>query len=107
MRLPLMVLLVSLSTMPASAICFDPSFYEDAPSAPVRYLSSKPSVPYCLSGYGYSGKHTCSQWELDDYFDDVAKYAQDMQRYYEEAVAFANEATEFANEAIRFFRTGL
>jgi len=93
----LSLLAVLLATGPASAICFDPSFYDSTPTPPSSF--SKPDVPFCLSSYAYTKEHTCSQWELDSYFDDVADYVDDLQRFYAEAVAFANEAVRFSNEA--------
>lgn len=99
---PTIILLTSFLATPATAFCFDPSFSSDPPEPPTIFYRSKPSVPYCLSSYSYTHKHTCSQWELDSYFDDVDRYVREMRSYYDDAVAFANEATEYANDAIRF-----
>ena len=100
-RLLLPVLLLSLSvTLPmsnAEAYCSEPSMYETTPSAPSSY--SKPSAPYCLSGYSYTRKHTCNQWEIDSYIDEVNDYIRKLNDYADEARSFANSAIAFANEA--------
>ena len=82
------------------AYCSEPSFSESEPDAPSSY--QKPSVPYCLSEYSYSGKHTCDEWEIDSYFDEVNRYIRKLRDYVQEAKEFANEAIQFANEAVEY-----
>lgn len=100
-RLLLPVLLFALSVaLPmsnAEAYCNEPSMFETEPSAPSSY--SKPSAPYCLSGYSYTRKHTCDQWEIDSYIDEVNDYIRKLNDYTAEAQAFASSAIAFANEA--------
>jgi hypothetical protein len=88
------------SAMNASAFCYQPSFSESPPDAP--WSSSKPSVPYCLSSYSYTGKHTCDDWEVDSYFEEVNRYLRQLRDYADEAEQFANEAISYANEAIEY-----
>ena len=90
-----------LSWMPvhaAQAYCYDPSFSGSEPSGPF----SKPSVPYCLSGYGYSREHTCDAWEIQSYQDELDRYIRDLQSYSNEASEFANEAIDYANAVTEF-----
>lgn len=87
---------------PALAFCSEPSFYESAPDAPGSY--EKPRVPYCLSGYSYSGRHTCDEWEIDAYFDDVNDYIDELNDYLREANRFAEEAARFAADAYEYAR---
>ncbi len=77
-----------------------PSFSSYAPSAPSSY--SKPDVPYCLTEYSYSGKHTCEDYEISSYFNEIEDYIDDLNTYIQEAQQFANEAKSYANEAIDF-----
>ena len=93
-------LLVSTST--AFAWCSTPSFYESEPSPPSSF--SKPSVPYCLNAYSYTQKHSCSEWELNSYFDEVDEYIEELEDYYGDVVEFANAAAALADEALRYAR---
>ncbi len=102
MRILVLTALIAILPVPASAMCFEPHFLGRAPTAPVNFYMSKPSVPFCLSSYSYTKEHTCSQWELDSYFDDVEDYAAALQRYYEQVVAFANDTARYAKEAGTF-----
>lgn len=101
--------LVICAVMPQSALayCSEPSFYSSEPtfsgsepSAPSSY--QKPDVPYCLSSYSYSGSHTCEDYELDQYFDEVNEYIDDLNDFYEEAVEFAEEAKAYAEQSAAF-----
>ncbi|MFC3683416.1 hypothetical protein [Hydrogenophaga luteola] len=60
----------------------------------------EPSVPHCLSGYRFSGRHSCSRFDLDGYRNDVESYLRQMKEYAEEsraaALKYANEAQEYA-----------
>jgi hypothetical protein len=82
----------------AYAFCSNPSFYSNAPDPPY----GKPSAPFCLSGYKFSGTHECDSWEIDSYIDDINRYIRELGNYVDEAVSFANEAASFANEAANY-----
>jgi hypothetical protein len=71
--------------------------YAQPPDAPSTF--SKPSAPYCLSGYRYSGKHTCDNWEIQSYIDEINEYIRKLNEYAEEARDFAQNAINFADEA--------
>ena len=88
-----MILLFSAS---AHAFCFQPTMYETEPSPPLSF--SKPSVPFCFSGYEFSGTHTCESWELQNYFDELEAYVDELRDYSERAWAFADAASIFASE---------
>ena len=89
----LMILLFSAS---AQAFCFQPTMYESEPSPPLSF--SKPSVPFCFSGYEFSGTHTCESWELQNYFDELEAYVDELRDYSEKAWEFAEAASVFASE---------
>lgn len=78
----------------------EPSFYASTPSAPSSY--TRPSVPLCLSEYSYTGRHTCDEWELQNYFDEVEDYIGELNDYIDEAASFAEDVRQFAEEAIEF-----
>ncbi len=84
----------------SQAYCSEPSFYQSAPDAPGSY--SKPDVPYCLSTYSYSGTHTCDDWQINSYLDEVREYVRKLKNYADEANSFANTAIRFANEAVDY-----
>ncbi len=90
----------ALAPSPAHAFCSEPSFYELAPDAPGSY--EKPEIPYCLSDYSYSGSHTCDDWEIDSYFDDVNNYIDKLNDYVQEANEMARRAARFAEEAYEY-----
>lgn len=92
-----LILLITVVPTDASEYCFEPSMDGSPPSAPGTY--SKPSAPYCLSGYKYSGKHTCDRWEIDNFINEINDYIGNLNYYAEEARSYANEAIEFANDA--------
>lgn len=85
-----------LTATPAMSYCFEPSFSESPPGAPGSY--DKPDVPYCLSGYAYSGKHTCDTWELEAYKDEVSDYIDSLNDYLSQAASFAQLANSYAVE---------
>lgn len=93
----LIILSYLLAPNIANAYCSEPSMYGGAPSAPGSF--SKPSPPYCLSGYGYTRSHTCSDWEIDSYIDGVNDYIRKLNNFANEARDFANSAINFANDA--------
>lgn len=73
---------------------------EPSPRSASTFIS-EPSAPYCLSGYKFSGRHSCSKYELERYTDEVKRYMQTMKEYAEEARRLANKyATEAAEYAV-------
>ena len=82
------------------AYCSEPSIFDRPPTAPSSF--QKPSVPYCLSGYKYSGKHTCNKWEVDSYINSINEYIRKLRDYAEESKSYANKARIFANNAIDY-----
>lgn len=57
---------------------------------------SRPVVPYCLSAYKYSGKHSCEEWEVEDYRMSVKAFMSRLSQYVEEAYGFAKKAEDYA-----------
>lgn len=91
------VSLFVLLSPPAWAFCSEPSTRITLPDAPGSY--GKPRVPYCLSGFAYSGRHTCDSWEIDSYKRDVEEYVEKLQEYADEALRAAQQAARFARDA--------
>lgn len=91
-----------LSSASASWACYEPSVYLSMPTAPSSL--SKPDVPYCLQGFGYSGTHSCDDWEITSYQNEVEEYVHDLQDYMNEAIEVARKATAFAQEAEEYAR---
>jgi hypothetical protein len=79
------------------AFCYEPSLTVSVPDAPGSF--ARPSVPYCLSDYSWSGRHTCDSWELDSYKRNVDDYIAQLNRYIEEANDLASSVRRFAEEA--------
>ena len=67
----------------------------------VSSFSSPPSPPFCLSGYRYSGKHSCDEWELSSYRSEVEAYVEGYERYQAEARNVAQRFLDDANEYSR------
>lgn len=85
----------------AMAYCAEPSIYRTPPSPPSY---GRPSAPYCLSGFAFSGKHTCDEYEIDSYVSDVNRYIDELNDFVAEAAEFASSARLFAEEALTFAR---
>ena len=71
--------------------------FMNPPDAPGSF--SRPSLPYCLNGYQYSGTHTCDKWEINNYVNEINDYISDLYRYAQEAQNFAQNAAQFAADA--------
>ena len=71
-----------------------------APDAPASY--TKPDAPYCMSGYSYSRKHTCDEWEIRSYLAEIDDYVSKLKEYATEAAGFADKAATFANDAVGY-----
>ena len=93
------IFLASMSSQ-ALSYCSEPSMYASAPDAPSSY--SKPSKPYCMSSYQFTGKHDCSEWELSQYLSEVEDYIEKLRGYAEAAQNFAEEAISFSSDAIDY-----
>ena len=99
MKRAIPLLLAVSSPAVANAFCFEPTMNA---SPPDFYFFSKPSAPYCLSGYKYSGTHTCEDWEIDSYLSEVDQYLAELNSYVDEYLKFANEAAAKYEEAVEF-----
>lgn len=94
--------LLLLSTDHGHAYCSEPSFSDNAPDAPGTY--QRPDAPYCLNEYKYTGRHSCDQYEIDSFINEVNNYIRALNEYAENAAEFAREAETFANEASDYAR---
>lgn len=90
-------LVAVLTPFQAFAYCSEPYGRVTFPDAPGSY--AKPSVPYCLSSYSYSGTHTCEEWEISSYQNDVESYVSKLQAYADESLEAARKAARLAQEA--------
>ncbi len=93
-------------------MCGAPSLswaYCSEPSAP-RYSGpekpDEPSAPYCVNEY--SRTHTCDDYEIDGYNNDIRQYNDDVEDYkraVEDFVAdlrrYVEEASDYAQCAVR------
>ncbi|MDR7029824.1 hypothetical protein [Rhizobium rosettiformans] len=101
-RFALLFVIFASASSNAWAYCYEPSESFSPPEGPSSY--SKPSVPYCLSSYRFSGEHTCEQWEIDSYQRDVEEYVDKLQVYMNEAAEVARQAATFAEEVETYAR---
>lgn len=93
-------LLLSMSSA-TLAYCSEPSASISLPDAPSY---SRPSVPYCLSNFRFSGEHTCGEWEINAYQRSVNQYIGELQEYMDEAASAARDAANYAEEAAEYAR---
>ena len=81
----LLAFLMMLSTQ-AGAYCSEPSVYMSTPN--------KPSVPFCVNEW--DNTHTCSEWEIQSYYDDLENYRSESQQFINELNTYTSEAVEYA-----------
>lgn len=79
----------------ASAFC-------SAPTAPTMYETkpSPPREPFCVNKI--MNTHTCSNWEINSYNDDVDKYNRDLERYKRASDLFIDQLNAYLTAARRF-----
>lgn len=86
------VLVATISLMTETTItmafCYEPT----APDAP---WGGPPSPPYCFNEWDKT--HTCQQWEIDSWIDEINSYIRKMVNYANEANEFASDAVDYAN----------
>lgn len=98
MKMVLWLTLIAALPTPAFAYCSEPYPPRvSLPDPPGSY--SKPSVPYCLSSYSYSGRHSCDQWEIDAYKRAIDDYISKLNEFVNEAYDAAQAAIKFAKDA--------
>ena len=78
---------LGLSTGFANAWC-------NEPSASFLSTPSKPDVPFCINTF--NNTHTCSDWEIDSYYDDIEDYNDDVEDFVSELNDYVDEAVEYA-----------
>lgn len=79
---------------PAAALA-----YCSAPSAPNFYDSkpTPPSVPYCVNEF--SNTHTCDDYTIDRYNNDVERYNSELQSYQYNASRYIDELNRYVSDA--------
>ncbi len=66
---------LGLSTGFANAWCTEPS---------AAFISSpsQPDIPFCINTF--NNTHTCSDWEINGYYDDMESYNYEVEDFIEE-----------------------
>lgn len=64
------------------------------PSVSYLYTPTKPSIPWCVNEF--TNTHTCSEWEIDGYYDDIETYNNDVEEFIRQLNNYVDEATEYA-----------
>lgn len=92
--------LVLLSAQHAQPYCAKPSasLFFDFPEPP----TVRPTAPYCLLDFKYSGTHSCDEWEIDAYLNELETYRLRLVRYLNDVQEFVNTTDEMADQARRF-----
>lgn len=70
-----------------------------APSPPFGGPPSKPRAPYCVNEY--SRTHTCDNWEIDAYENELRNYRYDIERFVDDLQDYLREAQDYVNCEIR------
>ena len=83
----LFIILFVLRPVQLHAFCSEPSAY-------LIYTPSKPSVPWCVNES--NNTHTCSEWEIDSYYNALEIYRDDSQEFIEDLNRYVDEAVEYA-----------
>ena len=74
------------------------------PSPPSLYSKperpQKPTMPYCANSY--TGKNTCSDWEIRNYNDSVERYNNAIERYKSERRDYIEALKRYLNDADKY-----
>jgi hypothetical protein len=86
---------IALFSTKLFAYCMEPNA-SNLPSVPYN----KPSPPYCLIDYKFTGKHSCSKFDLDIYIQKINSYIESLQLYTQEvkdyAIKLVTKADDYA-----------
>ena len=79
--------LIVLGASSALSFCMEPS---------VSFLITpyKPEAPYCVNLY--TNTHTCDDWEIDNYYDELDNYRFEVNQFIEALNNYVDEASEYA-----------
>lgn len=97
MRQLLIAIILFGNVANASAFCSEPYVRITVPDAPGTF--DRPSIPYCLTSFKWSGKHDCDSWELDRYKRDVSDYIEKLEAFVNDTNDLARKAKRYADEA--------
>ncbi|MDC1255875.1 hypothetical protein N8128_06800 [Paracoccaceae bacterium] len=64
------------------------------PSASFISTPTKPNVPFCINTF--NNTHTCSDWEINEYYDDIEDYNEEVEEFVSELNDYVDEAVEYA-----------
>jgi hypothetical protein len=55
---------------------------------------TKPSVPWCVNEW--DNTHTCSDWEIQQYYDDLENYRAEVDQFITALNQYVSEASDYA-----------
>lgn len=94
-------LILSLqASVVAHAFCVEPTFNTPRPKAPGAYR--RPVVPSCLKNYKDTEKHTCEEFEIAAYFDEVNTYIRQLNAYVLKSKNFAEDAASLSKDVLAY-----
>ena len=96
----IVTILIFSMVSPAYSYCSEPTLWSDKPDPPPSY--HKPDIPYCLSDYSWSGEHSCDDWEIENYFDEVEDYQRKLRQYLAEVEDYQVAVEDYVSEAITY-----
>jgi hypothetical protein len=64
--------------------------YCSQPMAPMLSIYSKPNKPFCVA------TRSCSQWDVDNYRNEIDSYYVKLKRYLADVDAFSAQAYDYA-----------
>jgi hypothetical protein len=86
MKKSLLYVLIILIFPGAGYSCYEPS-------APY-FSASEPSVPWCVNEW--ENTHTCSDWEIDSYYQSIRNYNYEVENYVNELQNYVDDAVLYA-----------
>lgn len=99
MRMILFFVAVSwcISSGSALAFCYQPSapMSFSKPSKP-----TEPRTPFCVNQF--SGTHSCSAWEIDQYNSEVDNYNRRLASYQRDVEDYIDDLQQYVDEAVAF-----
>ena len=100
MKLP--IIIGSLAAACIAAPASDALAFCSAPTAPSMYETkpTPPREPFCVNRI--MNTHTCSDWEISRYNDEIESYNRDLERYKRASDLFIDQLNSYLAAARRF-----
>jgi hypothetical protein len=90
------IIALLFSVSPAVAYCSEP----DTPSRPYLDKPRPPDKPFCYNEY--SNTHTCSDWEIDSYNNEVETFNRRMRQYQSDVEDYIRSLTNYVEEVVSY-----